>query len=88
MALDTAFLSPRRLAAGLVEGIDGPLFTLALALSALGLVTLYSASYEIPARLRNRRRRAKFAELARRAGRRVYGLLPWTKPSASLAHSP
>jgi len=51
MALDTAFLSPRRLAANLVEGIDGPLFTLALALSALGLVTLYSASYEIPARV-------------------------------------
>jgi glycosyl transferase family 25 len=44
--------------------------------------------YEIPARLRNRRRRAKFAELARRAGRRVYGLLPWTKPSASLHYPP
>jgi glycosyl transferase family 25 len=37
--------------------------------------------YEIPARLRSRRRRARLAELARRAGRRAYGILPWTKPS-------
>jgi glycosyl transferase family 25 len=36
---------------------------------------------EIPAHLRSRRRRARLAELARRAGRRVYGLLPWTKPA-------
>lgn len=37
--------------------------------------------YEIPAHLRSRRRRARLAELARRAGRRVYGLVPWTKPA-------
>jgi glycosyl transferase family 25 len=37
--------------------------------------------YEVPAHLRNRRRRERLAELARRAGRRVYGLLPWTRPA-------
>jgi glycosyl transferase family 25 len=37
--------------------------------------------YQIPAHLKSRRRRARLAEYARRAGRRVYGLLPWTKPS-------
>jgi len=36
---------------------------------------------EVPARLKARRRRARLAELARRAGRRVRGLLPWTKPA-------
>ena len=49
--MEATLLSPRRIAARLVEGIDGPLFTVALALSALGLVTLYSASYEEPARV-------------------------------------
>jgi rod shape determining protein RodA len=49
--LDSALLSPRRLAARLVEGIDAPLFMLTLALSALGLATLYSATMENPARL-------------------------------------
>jgi len=51
MVLDAALLSPRRLAARLTEGIDAPLFALALALSALGLATLYSATMESPARL-------------------------------------
>ena len=51
MALDVALLSPRRLAARLAEGIDWPLFTIALLLSALGLATLYSASYDQPARV-------------------------------------
>ena len=41
----------RRLMARVVEGIDGPLLTLALLLVALGLATLYSATYETPARL-------------------------------------
>ena len=50
-ALDGALFSPRRLAARATEGIDWPLFVLALALSALGMVTLYSASYEQPARV-------------------------------------
>ena len=49
--MEATLLSPRRIAARLVDGIDGPLFTVALALSALGLVTLYSASYEEPARV-------------------------------------
>ena len=51
MALDAAMLSPRRLFARLAEGIDGTLFGLALALVAIGLATLYSASYEQPARV-------------------------------------
>jgi len=37
--------------------------------------------YEVPARLRSRRRRERLSELARRAMRRVYGLLPWTRPA-------
>jgi rod shape determining protein RodA len=36
----------QRLRQRLIEGIDGPLFVLALALSAIGLAALYSASYE------------------------------------------
>lgn len=39
--------------------------------------------YEIPARLATRRRRARLTELSRRAGRRMYGLLPWTKPAVA-----
>jgi len=35
----------RRLRARVIEGIDAPLFLLALALAAIGLATLYSASY-------------------------------------------
>ena len=44
-------ISLRRVAARAVDGIDGPLLTIALMLVALGLATLYSASYETPARL-------------------------------------
>ncbi|MDA8107098.1 MAG: rod shape-determining protein RodA [Betaproteobacteria bacterium] len=42
--------SLRRLLAGLVEGIDGPLLAIVLPLAAIGLVTLYSASHDVPAR--------------------------------------
>ena len=51
MALEIAGYSPRRLAARLVAGIDGPLLTLSFALVAVGLATLFSASYETPARV-------------------------------------
>jgi rod shape determining protein RodA len=51
MALDIAALSPRRLAARLGAGIDGTLLTLSLLLAAVGLATLFSASYEQPARI-------------------------------------
>ena len=37
--------------------------------------------YQVPAHLAGRRRRERIAELARRAARRVYGLLPWTRPA-------
>ncbi|MBC7803925.1 MAG: rod shape-determining protein RodA [Candidatus Parcubacteria bacterium] len=46
-----AAFAPRRVASRLVEGIDGPLFLLSLALVALGLATLFSASYENPGRV-------------------------------------
>ena len=49
--MELAQLAPRRLGARLVQGIDGPLLGLSLALVALGLVTLFSASYENPARV-------------------------------------
>ena len=39
--------------------------------------------YEVPARLASRRRRARLTELALRAGRRMYGVLPWTTPSVA-----
>ena len=55
MALESAEFSPRRIfhrtAARMVAGIDGPLFALSLALVALGLATLFSASYENPGRV-------------------------------------
>jgi rod shape determining protein RodA len=51
MALDPAAFSPRRIAARLGEGIDGPLLALSLSLAALGLATLFSASYENPGRV-------------------------------------
>ena len=51
MALELAALSPRRLAARLGAGIDGPLLTLSLLLVAIGIATLFSASYEQPARV-------------------------------------
>jgi glycosyl transferase family 25 len=44
--------------------------------------------YEVPARLAGRRRRARVTELALRAGRRMYGLLPWTRPSVAALGTP
>jgi len=49
--MDGARLPFRRLGLRLVEGIDGTLMVLMLALSMLGLLALFSASYEIPARV-------------------------------------
>ncbi|MBW8904104.1 MAG: rod shape-determining protein RodA [Betaproteobacteria bacterium] len=49
--MDGAPLPFRRLGLRLVEGIDGTLMVLMLALSMLGLLALFSASYEIPARV-------------------------------------
>src|SRR3954462_7958270 len=49
--MDGAPLPFRRLGLRLVEGIDGTLIVLMLALSMLGLLALFSASYEIPARV-------------------------------------
>ena len=49
--MELALFAPRRLGARLVQGIDGPLFGLSLALVALGMATLFSASYEIPGRV-------------------------------------
>ncbi len=49
--MELARFNPRRIAAHLIEGIDGTLLTLALVLVALGLATLFSASYEQPARV-------------------------------------
>jgi rod shape determining protein RodA len=51
MALDAALLTPRRLAQRLTAGIDGPLLAISLTLVALGLATLFSASYESPGRV-------------------------------------
>jgi rod shape determining protein RodA len=51
MALEIAGYSPRQLGARLVAGIDGPLLALSLALVAVGLATLFSASYENPGRV-------------------------------------
>jgi rod shape determining protein RodA len=49
--MELAQLAPRRLGARLVQGIDGPLFGLSMALVAVGLATLFSASYEVPGRV-------------------------------------
>jgi len=49
--MDLARLAPRRLAARLAQGIDGPLLAIALALALLGLAALYSASQDQLARL-------------------------------------
>jgi rod shape determining protein RodA len=51
MAFDRADLSFKRFAGRLTGSIDGPLFSLALILVGIGLATLYSASYETPARV-------------------------------------
>ena len=51
MALQAATLSLRRAAGRLAEGIDATLLAIVLALVTLGLATLYSASYDSPARV-------------------------------------
>ena len=51
MALEIAGFSPRRVAARLSEGIDGTLLSIAVVLVSFGLATLYSASYDLPARV-------------------------------------
>ena len=51
MSLDATHLTARRLAARVTGSIDGPLFTLALIIVGIGVATLYSASYEYPARV-------------------------------------
>src|SRR3982751_6654360 len=49
--MDGAPLPFRRLGLRLVEGIDGTMMVLMLALSMLGLLALFSASYENPGRV-------------------------------------
>jgi rod shape determining protein RodA len=49
--MDAALLSPRRIVARVFEGIDATLLWISFTLVALGLVTLFSASYETPARV-------------------------------------
>ena len=49
--MELAQLSLRRLAVRIGEGIDGPLLAIALALAGVGLITLYSASFDTPARV-------------------------------------
>src|SRR5690242_8116296 len=49
--MDGAPLPLRRLGLRMVEGIDGTMMVLMLALSMLGLLALFSASYENPARV-------------------------------------
>ena len=46
-------LSLRRFGARAIEGIDGPLLAIAAMLVAIGLGTLYSASYDTPGRVTN-----------------------------------
>ncbi len=49
--MEVARVPVRRIALRLVEGIDSTLFVLILALSTLGLLALFSASYETPSRV-------------------------------------
>ncbi|MFN2644343.1 MAG: rod shape-determining protein RodA [Burkholderiales bacterium] len=49
--MDTAQLPLRRIVVRLAEGIDSTLLVLMLALSMLGLLALFSASYETPGRV-------------------------------------
>jgi rod shape determining protein RodA len=49
--MDTARLPLRRIALRLADGVDGTLLVLMLALSVLGLLALFSASYENPGRV-------------------------------------
>ena len=49
--MELAQLSPRRMLQRLTEGVDGTLLVLSLCLAALGIATLFSASYETPNRV-------------------------------------
>ncbi len=49
--MELAPFSARRIVQRLADGIDGPLLALSLALVVIGLATLFSASYEQPARV-------------------------------------
>ena len=49
--MDLAQLSPRRIFHRMTAGIDGTLLALSLCLAALGIATLFSASYESPGRV-------------------------------------
>jgi rod shape determining protein RodA len=51
MNVDFAPISPRRVGARLVASLDRPLLAIALVLTAIGMFTLYSASYETPGRI-------------------------------------
>jgi len=51
--MELAQFSPRRLAKRVSEGIDSPLLSVAIALVALGLAALTSATYDTPARIMN-----------------------------------
>src|SRR5258706_997263 len=52
--MELAIIPPlRRIGQRLAEGIDAPLLMVVLALSLLGLATLFSATYESPARVLN-----------------------------------
>src|SRR5258706_522968 len=49
--MELAQLSPRRMFQRVTEGVDGTLLALSLCLAALGIATLFSASYETPNRV-------------------------------------
>jgi len=49
--MEIAGYSPRRFVTRMVAGLDGPLLALTFALVAVGLATLFSASYENPGRV-------------------------------------
>ena len=49
--MEAALFSPRRIAARLGEGLDGPLLAITALLVAIGLAALYSASNEMPGRV-------------------------------------
>ena len=67
MELDTRCSAAPRRSQRLVEGIDATLLVLILALSLLGLATLFSASYENPG-ARRRRSSSTSASRWRRCG--------------------
>jgi rod shape determining protein RodA len=49
--MELTALSPRRMLQRMTEGVDGTLLVLSLCLAALGIATLFSASYETPSRV-------------------------------------